>query len=107
MMTANEILRSICILQARCDAPGTKHVGGFPRGMSSRYSLNGTSAVRWITQRACDVAAAGAAYVKAFHAAHATMTTSAAPASKRPTGRVAALRERIGASPLLCLISRI
>jgi hypothetical protein len=49
----------------------------------------------------------GFRYVRAFQAAHATMTISAAPASKSPTGLVAVLREVIGASPLLCLISRI
>ncbi len=69
--------------------------------------LNAASDVRWITQRACEVAAAESCYVNTFQAAHATMTTSAAPASKSPTGLVAALRAWIGASPLLCLVSRI
>jgi hypothetical protein len=35
------------------------------------------------------------------------MTTSAAPATRSPTGRVEALREDMGASPWWCLISRI
>lgn len=51
-----------------------------------------------------------ACYVNAFQIAHATMTISAAPATMSPIGLAGlaeALREAIGASPLLCLISRI
>jgi hypothetical protein len=84
--------------EARGRIPARHEFKVFPEPPFSR-ALDHTTGLRRRCRRRC--------YVKTFQIAHATMTTNAAPATKSPTGRAAVLHEVIGASPLLCLISRI